>query len=238
MNRDEDGWTKVYQERQSLWIGDENPQRPHALLREGNHSNGFFFSKIVIDDPILRREAAEDMLEKLLWHGLDIYSVDCVVGPATGATLLAEELSTLITKKRYEKWEKGDREPKKCRWASPEKTGNGKDRTMVFPLLGTRGSDIRMGDRVLIVEDVVTTGRSSELTQVACEQKQCRPLSIQGVLVNRSGVDVIKGRRIIALIKKYLPTWKPEECPRCQDGSEAISPKKPEGNWALLNASY
>ena len=66
MYRSTDGWTKVYQEKNALWFHDGNSKRPHALLTSGNHSNGFFNSKLVTDDNTLREEAAADLVEILL----------------------------------------------------------------------------------------------------------------------------------------------------------------------------
>ena len=55
------------------------------------------------------------------------------------------------------------------------------------------------------------------------------------VLVNRSGMTELDGRKIIALIDHKMPIWTPDECPLCQQGSEAVRPK---AHWDQLTADY
>ena len=57
------------------------------------------------------------------------------------------------------------------------------------------------------------------------------------VLVNRSGLTEVGGKKIVALIDRPMPMWTPDECPLCKAGSEAIRAKGSE-NWARLKATY
>src|SRR5262249_1966012 len=122
MNRDQNGWIAQYKEKGALWIHDGNTKRPHALLTSGNHSNGFFNSRLVIDDEPLLLEAAHDLLSTFEAEEGDIFLVDVVVGPQTGATKLAQLVSGLIEKKTTIA----------CQSASPAKNESGEIKTMVF----------------------------------------------------------------------------------------------------------
>ena len=216
------GWIEEYKRKEALWFHDGNLDRPHALLTSGNHSSGFFNSRPVIEDEALLREAASDLVDRLIELGGSIQSPDCVVGPQTGATKLAEFVAKEIERRRG----------RPCQWASPAKAGEGKDKKMIFddpnPLF-------LFSKIVLLIEDVLTTGGSVELTNEAVEAAGGWAQPFILVLVNRSGMTEVNGRKIVALIDQEMPIWPPAECPLCPK-SEAIRPKGE--NWARLNATY
>lgn len=81
MWRNEEYWINKYRQLGALWIHDGNPKRPHALLTSGNHSSGFFNSRIVIAEDPLMREVAKDLVGLFIENGGDIEKVDVVVGP-------------------------------------------------------------------------------------------------------------------------------------------------------------
>ena len=222
MWKNEDYWINKYKKLGALWIHDENHKRPHALLTSGNHSNGFFNSRIVIAEDPLMREAASDLIGLFVENGGDIDKVDIVVGPQTGATKLAEYMSDEI----------GIRRGRTCRWASPAKVGEGKNKRMLFDDPEHR---VMPGDVVLLCEDVLTTGGSVELASDACSAEGGVILPFILMLVNRSGLAQTGGKQPVALIDRAMPMWEPAECQLCQQGSEAIRPKE---NWAALNAAY
>ena len=86
---------------------------------------------------------------------------------------------------------------------------------------------------VLLCEDVLTTGGSVDLTSTAITNAGGIVLPFILVLVNRSGLTEVSGKKIIALIDRPMPMWAPGNCPLCNMGSEALRPKD---NWAKLNA--
>ncbi len=223
----QDEWISEYKERRALWIHDGNPLRPHALLSSGKHSNGFFNSEIVMEDARFLAYACAELVfaharEVLADNGLDIYSIDRVVGPAMGAITIAHEIAKSIAERRGNK----------CLRAYTEKEGDGEGKLMTF-----KKTAIFEGERVLAVEDVLTTGGSVDATANAIIKAGGIVLPLVVVLVNRSGLKEVSGKRIVALIDHPMPMWAPEECPLCKEGSEAIRPKGAE-NWKRLNASY
>lgn len=218
----QDDWIRAYQEKGALWIHDDNPKRPHALLTSGLHSNGFFNSKLVIPDEALLRDAARGLIASFALHGIRLGGIDGIVGPQTGATKLAEFISDEIE----------DITQDVCFSASPAKAGEGDAKSMIF---SDGDLAIVRGATVLLCEDVLTTGGSVELTAKAVADAGGIVLPFICVLVNRSGLTEVDGKKIVALIDKPMPMWTPEECPLCKEGSEAVRPKD---NWARLNATY
>ena len=220
----EEYWISQYKQRNALWIHDGNPKRPHALLRSGLHSNGFFNSRPLIEDLDLMRQVAKELADRLVGNGLSLVadSVDRVVGPQTGATLLAEYLADEIARRRGSS----------CYWASPAKREYDGQRTMVFD----RDHHTVGGlENVLLCEDVVTTGGSSELTMLACLREGGLVLPYIACMVNRSGIANPAQLKVVALVDRKLPMWEVDECPLCKVGSQTLSAKD---NWAALNAEY
>lgn len=224
MNKTSTRWRSEYEKRGALWIHDGNPKRPHALLTSGKHSDGFFNSVLVTEDPWLLNEAAEDLTELLLDEGMraQLLEIDRVVAPAMGAVTLGFTLASHL----------GYTRGRAILFAYTEKVGVGEKKWMVF-----NKSDIRPRETVLLVEDVITTGGSTELSAHSVSEAGGRTLPFVAALVNRSGSLQIDGRHVVALVDRELTNWEPEECPLCKDGSEAIRPKEGE-NWARLTARH
>ncbi len=230
MKRNQDGWIEAYERKGSLWIHDGNPRRPHALLRGGEHSSGFFNSDGIIEDACLLDEAAGDLVWLMCQQGMRLYESTRVVGPAMGAITLAHDLARWITVSH----QRGNVSVSNCMCSYVMKEGEGDDLKMVF-----KRSPPKPGEIILLCEDVLTTGGSVKRLMKAVEEtagNQVQFADFVAVLVNRSGLRSVNGKQIVALIDKPMPKWKPEGCPLCAQGSEAISPKGE--NWARLNAEY
>jgi orotate phosphoribosyltransferase len=80
-----------------------------------------------------------------------------------------------------------------------------------------RGFAIAPGEKVLVVEDIVTTGGS---VQEVLEVMRAQGGSVAGValLVDRSGGKADFGVRTEALLTLEVPTYQPDACPLCRDG--------------------
>jgi orotate phosphoribosyltransferase len=221
-------WMEVYRLKKAFWLHDGNPKRPHARLTSGQHSDGFFNSRLVVEDKSLLKEAVSDLGTFLFgWRGtggaVNLSDVNRVVGPATGATDLAKEIANYI----------GTHRGYPCQWASPEKEGEGKERRMVFR---DERHKVLPGEFVLLCEDVLSTGKSVNLTMEAVREASGVVLPHVLVLVNRSGLAETSGRGIISLIRRRIPMWNEKQCPLCQKGSEAIPPKGE--NWERFTREY
>ncbi|MDU5088812.1 MAG: orotidine-5'-phosphate decarboxylase [Veillonella sp.] len=123
-------------------------------------------------------------------------NVELVIGPMTGGILLAHEVGKALgTRAIFTEREKG-----------------------IMTL--RRGFKIEPGTRVLIVEDIVTTGGSVQEVVNVVNQSGGEIVGV-GLLVNRSGGKAEFGvphEKVQALLNLEVPTYKPEECPLCKDG--------------------
>ena len=92
-----------------------------------------------------------------------------------------------------------------------------------------RGFDIDASDRVLVVEDVVTTGGSTKEVIEAVRQKGAKVIGV-GSLIDRSCNVMDFGVEFKSLLKLDVKTYKPEKCPLCKKGIPVIKP----GSRSLL----
>jgi orotate phosphoribosyltransferase len=158
----------------------------HFLLSSGRHSNRYMQCAKVLMYPDKAEKVVKEVVEKI--KDLDI---DVVVGPAMGGIIVAYEMGRQINKRAiFTEREDG-----------------------VMKL--RRGFEIKKGERVLIAEDVVTTGKSSlEVAQVV---KECGG-EVVGIacLVDRTVGDV--GYPVYSALKIELETFEPDSCPLCKQG--------------------
>jgi orotate phosphoribosyltransferase len=86
-----------------------------------------------------------------------------------------------------------------------------------------RGFSLKEGERILVVEDVITTGGSTRECITALEMHGARVTSAASI-IDRSGGAADVGVPRIALVSMEVPSYKPEECPLCKEGTEAVKP--------------
>ena len=87
-----------------------------------------------------------------------------------------------------------------------------------------RGFTVDRGQRIVVVEDVITTGGSVREVIEVLEREGSVPVGI-GSLVNRSGAaNPFAPLPFTALIEVTFPTWQPDECPLCRDGVPISKP--------------
>jgi orotate phosphoribosyltransferase len=86
-----------------------------------------------------------------------------------------------------------------------------------------RGLEIRPAERVFVVEDVTTTGGSvREIIQLV--QKHQGLVIGAGAILDRSGGQVDVGVPLQALATLSVPTYQPQDCALCRQGSTAVKP--------------
>ena len=227
MHRNSSRWIEEYRGLGALWIHDGNPKRPHALLTSGRHSSGYFNSSLVTENPYLIEDAVIDLMEAV-GNEIDLVSNAYVVGPALGAVVMSHCIAHYIQSQVTIEGRNSQ-----CRSSFTEKIESADGPRMVL-----RRSSLKPGDRVLVVEDVFTTGGSVDRTIDAVTEAGGIAASVVAVLVNRSGLGTVRGgRKIVSLIDEPMPLWLPAECPLCKQGSEALLPKDTD-HWARLNAAY
>jgi orotate phosphoribosyltransferase len=81
-----------------------------------------------------------------------------------------------------------------------------------------RGFRVSPSSRVLVAEDVLTTGRSVREVITLLKEDGVQPIGI-AALVDRAGQKLdFEGIRHEGLIKLNIPTFEPANCPLCQEG--------------------
>jgi len=200
-------WMQEFVRAGAIWLHDGFSQSPHALLTSGLHSDGYVNCTHVVQRPALVRGilTAHDGLQPHLPSGDD--KPDWVVGSAMGAITFAfAAAEQLGAKAGYTEKSKG--EMKLSRFV------------------------LQDGVRVLVVEDVISTGGSTLKTIEALRRTgSVRILPYVICLVNRSGKDHLGEFEIRSLLTPSIHSWEPDECPLCQKGSQALRPKE---NWKEL----
>ncbi len=212
----------------AFWRHPGNPDVPHALLASGMHSDGFLNLSILASYPRILREFTEILAAKFR-ERIELKDIfenprDCwFIGSAMGAIPVALQLAEQLN----------------FRAGYAEKTVDGK---MNFDRYECERERIK---KILIVEDVLTTGSTTQKTLKAVEEKGLadRLLPFIGVLINRTQKNEIEfellgeKRRfeLISTAQLYFNVWQPDDCPLCREGSQTIKPKK---QWAKLVADF
>lgn len=177
------------QEVKELLVKTNAIMNGHFLLTSGLHSPHYVEKFNVLQHPKYTQQLCEAMAEKF-----KDARIETVVGPVTGGILLAHETGKAL----------GTR-------AIFTERVNGK---MTF----RRGFSLHEGERVLIVEDIVTTGGSIKEVIDVVKEHGGVPVAVS-MLVDRSGGKVSFGDvPCMALLHLDVEAYKPEECPLCQQG--------------------
>lgn len=182
------------QEVRNIFIETDALRRGHFLLSSGKHSSEYWEKFWVLQYP--------HHVERLCAEIAKRYSedeVDVVLGPTTGGILLAFETARQLgVRALYAEKEGGKR-------------------------LLRRGLKLEPGTRVLIVDDIMTTGGATkECLELTAEHKA----NVVGVavLVDRSGGTIELGTRLEALLTVEAESFVPESCPLCASETPLYSP--------------
>ncbi len=185
----------------------------HFLLKSGRHSSAYLEKFLVLQDPAATSElcgfwAAEHR------RAQGRADVDIVAGPTTGGVILAFETARQLGTRGI--------------FAEEVRAADGSTRREF-----RRGFTIRPGERVLLVDDILTTG-GSLLAMLPAVEAQGGEIVACHVLVDRSGelrasiTSPSSGRvyPLSALWRLELPSWAPgaSSCPGCADGLELQAP--------------
>jgi orotate phosphoribosyltransferase len=170
-------------------------RRGHFLLSSGLHSTAYVQCALLLEDPVRARRIGSDLAELLRNQ-----HPDSVLSPALGGVIIGHEVAAAL--------------------GVPFRFTERKGDEMGF----RRGFSLHQGERVVIVEDVVTTGRSTLECAALATSKGARVVAIGSIIdrtVGRDPFDV----PFRSLLKLDLPSYTPNECPACRAGAEA--PEKP-----------
>lgn len=85
-----------------------------------------------------------------------------------------------------------------------------------------RGFALGGGDRVLVVEDVVTTGGSTRETMAVARAEGALVVGAASIIDRGTTTDL--GVPYVALARVDIPTFDPAACPLCRDGAPLVKP--------------
>lgn len=166
----------------------------HFLLSSGLHSDRYLQSALVLQQP----DIATKLCAALADHFKD-QKIEAVIAPALGGVFVSHETARALG----------------VRALFAERV-NGE-------LTLRRGFTIRPGERVLVVEDVITTGKSTRET-IEVVKKAGGSVVAAGSLVDRSGGKAELGVPCKSLVTLDVPTYTNETCPLCRAGSAPVKP--------------
>ena len=175
----------------------------HFILSSGLHSRMYLQSALIFSNTSIAESLCKSLAQKL--HGvININDIDLVVSPAMGGVIVGYELS---------------RHLKKPNIFAERKEGKFSIR---------RGFKINKGQRILVVEDIVTTGKSS-LECFDCIRELGGEVIGEAALINRGGDSVDLGVPLVTLAKLNIPNYNSLNLPQDLKKIPAIKPgSRPE----------
>ncbi|MDF3037327.1 MAG: orotate phosphoribosyltransferase [Thermomicrobiales bacterium] len=169
----------------------------HFLLSSGRHSDRY-----VEKFDLLRQPEATSQVCTLIADRFRDRGVDVVAGPTTGGVILAFEVARQLgVAAAYAERASGSVTAREFR----------------------RGTRFAQGARILVVDDILTTGGSVRETLRALNRQPVEVVGI-AVLVDRSSEGIDLGVPLHSLATMDIATWEPETCPLCARGIPLTRP--------------
>jgi orotate phosphoribosyltransferase len=169
--------------------------RGHFVLTSGLHSPNYLQCARVLQYPNHAETLGRAIADQFRDH-----RVSCVVAPALGGIVIGHEVARALGSKSI----------------FTERDGNG-DMTL------RRGFTLDADERVLVVEDVITTGGSTRETIEAAITAGGKVIGAASI-IDRSGGLADVGVPRFALATLRVETYDPNNCPLCADGSKPVKP--------------
>jgi orotate phosphoribosyltransferase len=166
----------------------------HFRLSSGLHSIGYLQCALVLQHP-----AYADVLGRAIAEGLRDLRPTVVLSPAMGGIIIGQEVGRALGVRAI---------------FAERQDGS---------LTLRRGFALEPSDRVVIIEDVVTTGGSTRETMQVATAAGSTVVGA-GSVVDRSGGQANLGVPYVALLEVSLPTYEPGGCPLCAQGLPIVKP--------------
>ena len=181
----------------------------HFVLSSGNHSNRYLQSAKVLEDPRRAELLAGELAKMIKASGIVI---DTVCAPALGGVLAGYELARALgTRSIFVERKEGRMELR-------------------------RGFEVTQGEKILICEDIITTGGSAMEAAAVIEEMGADVVAFAALanrgFCKREGSDtpakpeckLPENLPFFALADFRFDMYPPEACPLCAAGSKAIKP--------------
>lgn len=166
----------------------------HFLLTSGRHSNQYLQCALVLQKPSVAEKLSQELCKKI-----EEQNVDIVIGPAIGGITFAYEMARQLgALALFAEREEG-------------------------AMTLRRGFTIAPGARVLVVEDVITTGGSVREVVELVKKLGGQVVGVAS-LVDRSNGKVEFGCPFTSLLPIEVVSYSAEECPLCKEGKPIVKP--------------
>ena len=181
----------------------------HFLLSSGKHSEYYLQSAKVLEYPEVAETLAKELAKQIIQANI---KVDTVCSPAIGGLLAGYELARALG----------------VRFIFTERVKG--EMTL------RRGFEIKKGEKVLICEDIITTGGSAmeaarEIEKRGGEVVAFAAIANRGICKRVNGKNdrkpeckLPKDKPFFALADFEFEVYEPENCPMCKNGSTPIKP--------------
>ena len=181
----------------------------HFKLSSGNHSQFYLQSAKVLEDPKTAKTLADALAKQIKDSGLEI---DTVCAPALGGLIAGFALATALD----------------VRSIFAERV----DGVMNI----RRGFEVKEGERVLMCEDIITTGGSAMEAAHVVESLGGKIVGVAALanrgfckrensnITTQANCKLPQDIPFFALADFTFEMYSPESCPLCKDGSKAIKP--------------
>ena len=171
----------------------------HFRLTSGLHSGEYLQCALVLRHPAAAEKLGRMLAEEL--RGLIPSAPSLVVSPALGGLIIGHEVARALGT------------PFLFTERDPE------TRKMTL----RRGFTVQPGDTAVVVEDVITTGGSTQDVIEVLTNSGARVLAA-GSIIDRSGGRAAVGAPRVALATMQVAAHYPEDCPLCKQGLPLVKP--------------
>jgi orotate phosphoribosyltransferase len=167
----------------------------HFELSSGRHSATYIQCALVLEHPQHAEQLGRALADLFKEH-----SVACVVSPALGGILVGYEVARSLGVRSL--------------FVERDRSGQ---------MALRRGFELKPGERVLVIEDVWTTGGSTRET-IGVVEEEGGLVVAAGALIDRSGGRLELNVPARALLEMDVPSYEPDECPLCRAGGAPTRP--------------
>lgn len=168
----------------------------HFRLTSGLHSPHYFQCARVLQHPVAAEKLGRELAVKL--KKVETLEVDSVLSPAMGGLIIGHELGRALGKRAI--------------------FAERQDGRMTL-----RRFDVEPGEKVVVAEDVVTTGGSLLETAKMAEAAGAVVVATC-CMVDRCGDGPPPVPGLVSLVKANVVTYEPQNCPLCKQGLELVKP--------------
>ena len=171
-------------------------QPGHWELKSGRHADVFLQCTLALQDPAFARRIGRQLADRLREHEADV-----VAAPGASSMVLAFVVAEGLAARMI--------------WFEDGQRGHGL----------RRGQRVHEGDRVVVVEDVLTTGRTAQDSAAFMTRKGAEVVGF-AAMVDRSTETHPLPWPATSLVQEPLVTHEPDACPLCEEGLPLEDPSR------------